>query len=104
MANTNLVLVRKKQADGSYKDVSLDCSGTIGGWLPIGATPYELARVDLTIGGAGVSGCDNGRHSITSDAPFGLTVWGWDQYVSYAYPSGASVQPINAVVVPPTPQ
>ena len=40
-------------------------------------------------------------------------MWGWGsgatgtlytQYVSYAYPAGASVQPINTVVVPPTAQ
>lgn len=104
MANTNLVLVRKKQADGSYKDVTLDCAGVVSGWLPIGTTPYQLARVDLTVNGANTGSCGNGRHSIKSDAAFGLTVWGWDQYVSYAYPSGASVQPINTVVVPPTPQ
>ena len=46
----------------------------------------------------------NGLHSIWSDAPFGITVWGFDEYVSYAYPAGASVRPINNVVVPPTPQ
>ena len=47
--------------------------------------------------------CNNGLHTIKSAAPFGLTVWGWDQYVSYAYPAGASVQPINTVIVPATP-
>jgi hypothetical protein len=40
---------------------------------------------------------------MTSAAPFGLTVWGFDAEVSYAYPAGASVQPINAVVVSPPP-
>ena len=44
---------------------------------------------------------------------FGLTVWGWgtsasspgfpSTYVSYAYPAGASVQPINEVAVRPDP-
>ena len=65
--------------------------------------------------------CDNGRHEIHTDAPFGLTVWGWGtaetggalgggspgfytQAVSYAYPAGMSVQPINTVVVPPIPK
>ena len=58
-------------------------------------------------------GCDNGRREIHSDAPFGLTIWGWgttatspgflSTYVSYAYPAGASVLPINEVVVPPVP-
>jgi hypothetical protein len=49
---------------------------------------------------------------MTSTSPFGLTVWGWGteestpgtQYVSYAYPAGMSVLPINMVVVPPTPK
>ena len=55
---------------------------------------------------------------MKSTVPFGLTVWGWgseatgdgltsgtnSQYVSYAYPAGASVQPINTIVVPPTAQ
>jgi len=53
---------------------------------------------------------------MQSASPFGLTVWGWgsaetgvtgdpgySQYVSYAYPAGASVQAINNVVVPPPP-
>ncbi len=104
MGNTDLVLVRQADANGAYADVKLDCAGTVGGWLPIGTTPYQLARVDLVVGGAAQGTCNNGRHTITSNAPFGLTVWGWDQYVSYAYPSGASVQPINTVIVPPTPQ
>ncbi len=51
---------------------------------------------------------------IHGTSPFGLTVWGWgsgetgsaasgfySQYVSYAYPGGASVKPINSVVVAP---
>ncbi|HTQ42609.1 MAG TPA: IgGFc-binding protein [Polyangiaceae bacterium] len=104
MANTNLVLVRKQVA-GAYADVKLDCLGTVSGWLPVGGgSPYELARVDLAIAGAGQAGCNNGRHEISSTAPFGLTVWGWDEAVSYAFPSGASVQPINTVVVPPMSQ
>jgi hypothetical protein len=75
--------------------------------------------VDLVTGNFQAQGnCNNGRHQISSKNTFGLTVWGWGsaatgdgvtsgiqtQYVSYAYPAGASVQPINTVVVPPTPQ
>lgn len=50
---------------------------------------------------------------MKSDGTFGLTVWGWgsaasggfsSQAVSYAYPAGASVKPINTVVVPATPK
>jgi hypothetical protein len=107
--DTNLVFVRKKAADGKFKDVTLDCAGTLGGWQPVG--DYEYTRVDLITGNFQKQGnCDNGRREAKSDAPFGLTVWGWgseltkDTFytsaVSYAYPAGASVLPINDVVVP----
>jgi len=101
-ANTNLVLVRKDSGQG-YQDVTLDCLGKVSGWQPINGTAYQYARVDITVNGQAQGMCNNGRHQITSNAPFGLTVWGWDQYVSYAYPAGASVQPINTVIVPATP-
>ncbi len=105
MSNTNLVLVRRKAKDGAFKAVNLDCAGDIVGWTPVGASgEYELARYDLVLNAAPNGNCDNGRHEIHSDAPFGLTVWGWDVTVSYAYPAGASVQPINTVVVPAKPR
>jgi hypothetical protein len=97
---TNLVVVRNK---ATGKDVTLDCqSGPLTGWQAVGSK-YEFVRVDLQHNGAPVGACDNGRHEMTSAAPFGLTVWGFDAEVSYAYPAGASVQPINAVVVSPPP-
>ena len=92
------------------------CVGKLSGWAPVGASgQYEFKRVDLVTGNfAKVGTCDNGRHSAKSDVPFGLTVWGWgskaskpaimSEAVSYAYPAGASVQPINTIVIPPTPK
>jgi hypothetical protein len=115
---TNLVVVRVKGTTG-FADVTLDCGGTLTGWLPVGTGgKYEYTRVDLSTGNfQSVNGCSNGRHEIKSTQPFSLTVWGWgseatgdgvtgvySEYVSYAYPAGASVQPINTVVVPPTAQ
>jgi hypothetical protein len=111
---TNLVLVRNKTATG-FKDVTLDCAGVIGGWQAADKSGnYEYARIDLVRHNfEPQNGCDNGRHEIHSDAPFGLTVWGWgtaesagfsSQAVSYAYPAGASVRPINQVVVPTVPK
>jgi hypothetical protein len=98
--DTNIVVVRDRSAG---KDVTLDCMpAPLSGWQPAG-TGYEYTRVDVQKDGAPVGGCDNGRHVISSAAPFGVTVWGWDSAVSYAYPAGASVRPINAVVVPVTP-
>ena len=111
---TDLVLVRTKGTTG-FQDVTLDCLGVVPGWMPLGSSgDYEYTRVDLVTGNFQAQGnCNNGRHQIKSSNTFGLTVWGWgsaatgavySQYVSYAYPAGASVQPINTVVVPPTPQ
>lgn len=113
-SETNLVLTRKK-VDGVFQDVNLDCAGVVGGWQPLDAAgEYEYTRFDLVRGNFEPQGnCNNGRHEISSPAPFGLTVWGWGSgataafsttAVSYAYPAGASVQPINTVVVPPVPQ
>ncbi len=116
-SETSLVVVRT--AGGSA--VTLDCYGTLGGWQPAG-TGYEYTRVDLVRHDFAPQGkCDNGRHEMTSSGTFGVTVWGWGsaetkgayhipqapgfytQAVSYAYPAGMRVKPINAVVVPAGP-
>jgi IgGFc binding protein len=113
-SETNLVIVRQS-VNGTFADVSLDCAGVLAGWQPIdSADTLEYTRADLVTGNFyAVGNCSNGRHEITSTLPFGLTVWGWGseqttafstQYVSYAYPAGASVQPINTVVVTPAPR
>ena len=99
---TNLVVVRTKGKAGAFADVTLDCAGPLSGWQPLGA--YEYTRVDVQHLGKKAGNCDNGRHTMTSGNPFGITVWGWDTYVSYAYPAGARVTPINTVVVPPGPK
>jgi hypothetical protein len=105
MRNTNLVVVRTKAPDGDFKDVSLDCAGTLTGWEPIGTEgAYELARIDLVVDDQGVNGCANGGQAMRSEAPFGLTVWGWSSVISYAFPAGQSVQPINEVFVPAIPR
>jgi hypothetical protein len=112
---TDLVIVRVKGNNG-FQDVTLDCAGTLSGWQPVGAGgKYEYTRFDLVTGNfQGTGNCNNGRHEMKSAAPFGVTVWGWgsaatgdmthgfySQYVSYAYPAGAGVTPINNVVIPP---
>jgi len=120
---TNLVVIRTKSKimTEGFKPVTLDCLGEIpeDQWKPIGGNPeepgshlYEWARVDLVTGNfQGVGNCSNGRREMSSALPFGVTVWGWGskaaqgtQLVSYAYPAGASVQPINKVDVPTDPK
>jgi hypothetical protein len=104
---TNLVIIRARDTNGDFKDVNLDCAGPLAGWQPIGNGDYEYMRKDLMTGNfTGVGGCSTGRHEIKSDAPFGLWVWGWGtpqtstftENVSYGYPGGMNVKPINTVI------
>ena len=103
---TNLVIVRARGTDNQFHDVNLTCAGALTGWTPINAD-FEFTRKDLSTGNFGPAGsCNNGRHEIKSDAPFGLWVWGWGtpqttsftQNVSYGYPGGMNVAPINTVI------
>jgi hypothetical protein len=106
---TNVVMVRARSPiDNNFHDVMLDCAGAITGWTPIGNGDYEYARQDLMTGNfAPVGSCSTGRHEIKSDAPFGLWVWGWGTpntstftaNVSYGYPGGMNVTPINNVIL-----
>jgi IgGFc binding protein len=108
--DTNLVVVRtKSKKDGKFADVTLGClAKPLTGWQPLG--DYEYTRVDLVKDFVGTEKCTNGSQVMQSALPFGVTVWGWGTtalqtaQVSYAYPAGAGFQPINEVVVPPTPQ
>jgi IgGFc binding protein len=110
---TNLVAIRAKK-DGAFADVELVCSGTLTDWQPVGTSgDYEFTRIDVSRHDfVGQNGCDNGRNEMRSNAPFGLTVWGWGSLettiftinASYGYPAGESIAPINRVIVPPTPK
>ncbi len=107
---TNLVVVRAK-AGGMFHDVTLDCAGVLGGWTAVG--DYEWTRADLITGNfQNVGNCSTGRREMSSDGPFGLWVWGWgtpltDVFtanVSYGYPGGMNVLPINEVIIEPVPR
>jgi hypothetical protein len=108
---TNLVVTRKAN-NGMFADVTLDCAGTLTGWQTLDGT-HQYTRIDLVRHDFQPQGsCDNGRHEMSSTAPFGLTVWGWGSpetstytgYVSYAYPAGENVQTLTSVTVPPAPK
>lgn len=105
---TSLVVVRARGEGGAFLPVNLDCYGNLDDWTAVGN--YEWTRIDLTTGDfMDVGGCSTGRHEISSDGSFGLWVWGWGtpetsiftENVSYGYPGGMNVQPINDVVIPP---
>jgi hypothetical protein len=106
--------------------VKLDCLGEVTGFAPLGSSgTYELARVDLSRHDFQAQGkCDNGRHEMSSTESFGLYVWGWGTPetranetekcgvylpnnscdISYGYPAGENVRPINLVSLPVGPK
>ena len=104
---TELVVVRREE-DGEFADVNLDCTGPLVAWKPL-ADGIEWTRVQLVTGNfSKVGKCANGRREITSSKPFGVTVWGWGsaasglvytKFVSYAYPAGATIRSINTVQI-----
>ncbi len=59
----------------------------VTGWTAIGSSGYDMARVSL---GAG----NNGNHTATGTAPFGISVYGFGQYTSYWYPGGLNLDVI----------
>jgi hypothetical protein len=76
--------------DNNYVNVTapagavVDLDGTAipaGSFTPIGASGFSIARVALPDN-------VNGNHSIESNLPFGITVYGYGQYTSYWYPGG----------------
>ena len=98
---TNLVLTRTNTGTG-FKDVTVDCIGTVTGWMAVGAAgKYQYAQVDLVRAGVGVGTCHNGPHSAQSTGAFGLMVWGTDNQASYAYPAGGNLGTISSAVVIP---
>jgi len=66
--------------------VTLD-GATVSGWTAIGASGYEIARVPL-------SNTGNGNHSVDSDHPAGVSVYGYGWATSYWYPGGLNLRDV----------
>lgn len=101
--NSQLVVVRARpDGGGDFQDVTLDCAGPLTEWTSVGSSGrYEYTQLALMRGfidqEIGTGTCGAGPHSMTSSAPFGVTVWGTDAYSSYAYPGGAGIRTLNNV-------
>ena len=99
---TGLTVVRAKK-DNAFADVTLACYGSLDGWEDVG--DYQITHIKLVDHWAGQHGCNNGVQVMNSLAPFGVWVWGWGSedtntgWVSYGYPAGENVQPINQVIL-----
>jgi hypothetical protein len=52
----------------------------------IGQSRYVAARVPVA----------DGRHEIRADEPVGVSVYGYDRNISYAYPAGLDLSAIDA--------
>lgn len=77
-ATTNLVITRKL-TNGAFQDVTVDCTGIVTGWQPVGtAGQYETTNVDLKRL-TNVGSCVDGRHTATSAGAFNIMVWGLDR-------------------------
>ncbi len=88
--------------DGQNLQDALDCEFDPAGTLPLGVDGVDLQYVAIrcmlshpTTTGPGQQ--DDGVHYIESvgGEHFALIVWGWDSFVSYGYPGGSNVSPIN---------
>jgi hypothetical protein len=62
--------------------ISLD-GQAVPALTPIGAGSYGFVRVPVANSG--------GAHTVLGDSDFGLEVYGYDSYVSYAYPGGLNL-------------
>ncbi len=104
-ADTTLTIVRRKDAQGVFLPVHLDCAGEIADFRPLGSSgEYEYAWVLMTKRFRpqkfGSSECGYGRHEARSDGPFSVMVWGTDSSASYGYAGGAGSRPLNQVKLP----
>jgi hypothetical protein len=52
-------------------------------YAPVAQTPWRVATLEVP----------DGPHVLTGDQPFGLTAYGYDCHVSYAYPGGLNLEP-----------
>ncbi|NUP13913.1 MAG: hypothetical protein HOW73_48380 [Polyangiaceae bacterium] len=73
-----LALVRERGTALSIDGLPVDAT-----WSPVGTSSFEAARVRVM----------PGVHDVTGKGPFGVTVVGYDTFVSYAFPGGIADVP-----------
>ncbi len=77
-------------------EVTLDCLGVLSDadFEPVGSSGWEVGRFYID-DPEDTTGCLDGAHDISADAPFGLSVVGTSQTNSYGYLGGIGVRAIN---------
>lgn len=81
----NIIIPQAALATLRLDDQPLDADG----FVPVGGTAFSAAALPLT----------PGSHRLRADAPFGITIYGFDQADSYGYPGGMGLARINPDVV-----
>ena len=70
-------------AEVFFDDLPLE---SVASWEPLGdPASWQVARFQIA----------DGTHFIQGDAPLGITVYGYDQYVSYGYPGGLNLDVVD---------
>ncbi len=100
--DSQLVVVRSRVEGQGFEPVILDCAGPLDGWQPLGTSgKHEYTRMRLTKNfepqTVGTGKCGAGRHVLESRGPTAVTVWGTDNWASYAYPGGAASRSLNQI-------
>lgn len=107
---THLVVVRRKD-DTGFHDVTLDCAGKLGEWNPIGNEGiYQYTYAALSNGRAFSpvaypnGSCTLGPHTLSSDGPTAVTLWGWGQSESDGESAGLNSYAITVFGLGPRPE
>jgi hypothetical protein len=90
---TQLVFTRRRSNPPA--DVTLDCVGPVTGWTSVAYSEFETVTVPMIQDDVPLGSCTSGRHVAKSASPFGLTIWGWGQFASYAHPAAAAARAIS---------
>lgn len=84
-------------APGSYRQSFLNVTAPEGATILLDGTPIDAGSFTSIMGsGHAVAQLEipAGTHHVESDEPFGIVVYGFGIYTSYAYPGGLDLEPI----------
>jgi hypothetical protein len=80
-ARDYVTIVAPKDAVVTFDDLEVDP----GLWSVLGTGANRAARFLIA----------DGVHTVRADQPVGVYVYGVDRYVSYGYPAGLDLKPLN---------
>ena len=80
-----------------YEEDFLNVVAPVGAQVTVDGAPMSATLVELGQSGWGVAhvAVPDGVHTVGADQPFGLTAYGYDCDVSYAYPGGLKIEALT---------